>query len=75
MWILCNENALINEETVSLKKKKKKKNSSAKAQFDKTTQSNPIPLTGKYYIRPHYAKLPRIFFFFWRCSESSCTER
>ena len=49
MLILCNENALINEETASLKKKnKKKKNSSAIAQFDKTTQSNPIPLTGKY---------------------------
>ena len=27
-------------------------------QFYETTQSNPIPLTGKYYIRPHYAKLP-----------------
>ena len=42
----------------------KKKNSSAIVQFDATTQSNPIAQTGKYYIRPHYAKLPRIFFFF-----------
>ena len=60
MWILCNENALVNEETAS----QKKKNSSAIVQFDATTQSNPIAQTGKYYIRPHYAKLPRIFFFF-----------
>ena len=72
MWILCNKNALVNEETASLKKKKKK-NSSAIVQFDATTQSNPIPLTGKYYIRAHYAKLPSIYFL--RCSESSCTER
>ena len=34
-------------------------------QFDATTQSNPIAQTGKYYIRPHYAKLPCIFFFFF----------
>ena len=61
MWILCNENALVNEETAS---QKKKKNSSAIVQFDATTQSNPIAQTGKYYIRPHYAKLPCIFFFF-----------
>ena len=60
MWILCNENALVNEETAS----QKKKNSSAIVQFDATTQSNPIAQTGKYYIRPHYAKLPCIFFFF-----------
>ena len=60
MYVLCNENALVNEETASLKKKK---NSSAIVQFDATTQSNPIAQTGKYYIRPHYAKLPCIFFF------------
>ena len=61
MWILCNENALVNEETTS---QKKKKNSSAIVQFDATTQSNPIAQTGKYYIRPHYAKLPCIYFIY-----------
>ena len=70
MWILCNEYALVNEETAS----QKKKNSSAIVQFDATTQSNPIAQTGKYYIRPHYAKLPRIFFFFCAVPERNGTE-
>ena len=43
---------------------RKKKNSSAIVQFDATTQSNPIAQTGKYYIRPHYAKLPCIYFIY-----------